>query len=353
MRLWWALAAAVTKVARIITLAVVAVCACRAQTAAELDALRARMNHDPNAAKFITSDIDNFWSAYALASGAGTAEDRERIYQREYLDKGSAGLKDFVEERIESVKNLTHQIETHPKYYALLKQVTPRIAEMEPSIRASFRKLKALYNDAVFPDVYFLIGRMNSGGTMAESGLLIGLEMHGKTQQTDLGEMDDWLKNVIGPVDELPGIVAHELVHYQQGPEQKSLLAQAIREGSADFVSQLISGQTINAHLHTYGDAHEAQLWSGFSKEMKGEDISHWLYQGDKSMDRPADLGYYVGFRITEAYYEHATDKKKAIRDILTVSDYESFLNESHYPTNLPRSPITSRLPDRRALARN
>jgi uncharacterized protein YjaZ len=64
---------------------------------------------------------------------------------------------------------------------------------------------------------------------------------------------------------------------------------------------------------------------------MNGTKTSNWLYQGDKSKDRPADLGYYIGYRIAQSYYEHASDKKQAIRDILTVSDFGSFLRDSHY----------------------
>jgi hypothetical protein len=80
-------------------------------------------------------------------------------------------LKDFLRLRIQSAQNLARVIESRPKYYASLKQVIPRVTEMQPAIRASFHKLKDLYGDAVFPDVYFLIGVMNSGGTAGNSGL--------------------------------------------------------------------------------------------------------------------------------------------------------------------------------------
>ena len=290
-----------------------------------------KINHDPNAAKLVTADIDNFWRAYALASAASTPEQREQIYQREYLDKGTTGLKDFIEARIKSAKNLRLAIEKHPKYYASLKAVTPRLTRMEPAIRASLRRLKDLYSDAVFPDVYFLIGVMNSGGTTGDSGLLIGAEMLGKTEQTDMSEMNSWHQSVLGTVDELPGIVAHELIHYQQADEGTTLLGQAIHEGTADFVGEMISGQTINKHLRAYGDAHEAELWKEFSEKMNGKDLSHWLYEGDESKDRPADLGYYMGSRIAEAYYERAVNKKQAIRDILLVKDYSALLRDSHY----------------------
>jgi hypothetical protein len=294
--------------------------------------IRAKLNRDPDAAKFVTSDLDNFLRAYALASRANTDAEKTAIYQREYLDKGSPGLKDFVTLRIKSAANLVHAIDAHPKYYASLQQVVPQIAPMEPAMRASFRELKRLYSDAVFPDVYFLVGVMNSGGTTGPSGLLIGLEMHAKTATTDMSEMGAWHKAVLGPPDLLPGIVAHELIHYQQvSTDAKTLLGQSIIEGSADFVGQIISRQSANPNIYRYGRPHEAELWREFSAEMNGTDFSHWLYQGDRSKDRPADLGYYMGYRIVEAYYDHAADKRQALRDILTVTDFPAFLRDSHY----------------------
>jgi Predicted Zn-dependent protease (DUF2268) len=290
-----------------------------------------KRNRDPDVAKLVTSDMDNFWAANADAANAASAEDKEKIFQREYLGRGSAALKDFVKLRIKSAHALVGVMERRPKYYASLKEITARIAEMEPAIRTSFRKLKELYPNAVFPDVYFLIGVMNSGGTTADSGLLIGVEMHAETPDTDMSEMDSWLQQVLGSIDEMPQVVAHELIHYQQTGDGKTLLAQCIHEGSADFVGELISGGQINGHLRAYGDAHEADLWSEFSKAMDKDDNSHWLYQGDKSKNRPADLGYYMGYRIAESYYQHADDKKKAIHDILTARDFEAFLRESHY----------------------
>jgi hypothetical protein len=292
---------------------------------------REKTNHDPETAKLVTSDLDNFWRAYDAAAGTAGVEEKEKIFQREYLDKGSAGLKDFVKLRIKSAHDLVGAMQIRPKYYASLREITPHVGRMEPEIRASFQKLKDLYADAVFPDVYFLIGVTNSGGTTSDRGLLIGLEMHAKTAETDMTEMSSWLKQVLGPVEDMPQIVAHELIHCQQPGRASTLLAHCFREGSADFVGELISGGQINDRLREYGDAHEADLWREFSAAMNKNDTSQWLYQGDKSKDRPADLGYYMGYRIAEVYYERTEDKKKAIHDILTVHDFPAFLRESRY----------------------
>ena len=289
-----------------------------------------KLNHDPEAAQLITSDIDNFWVAYdraAKSPNPGVA------FQLQYFDKGSAGLLAFKRARIDQCA-LAETVARYPGYYDSIRASTLRIPSMKEQIRASFRKLKELYEPAVFPDVYFLIGCRNSGGTTADAGLLIGAEMYGRTPDTPEREMDDWLKAVTKPVELIPHIVAHELIHYQQkySPAAKlTLLAASITEGSADFVGELISGKHINTNLHDYGNPREAELWAVFKAEMDGSKTSNWLYQGEQAKGRPADLGYYVGYKICEAFYKNAADKKQAVKEILEIKDFKKFLADSGY----------------------
>ncbi len=284
---------------------------------------------NPEEARLITSDIAAFWRAYDRAA-AGNAQ---TVYEEEYLQKGSYGLRQFTRHRIGNAANLVATIEKHPRYYASIRQSSLRLTSMEGQIRAGFRKLKDLYPASVFPDVYFTIGAMNSGGTTTGKGLLIGVEMYGITPQTPYDELSNWHKAVLKPIEALPSIVAHELVHYQQkySLANQTLLAQTINEGAADFIAELISGGNINDHLHKYANARERELWTEFQQEMNGKDLSKWLYQGDRIKDRPADLGYWMGYRICEAYYRRATDKKQALREILEIKDFEAFLAASRY----------------------
>ena len=48
---------------------------------------------------------------------------------------------------------------------------------------------------------------------------------------------------------------------------------------------------------------------------------------------RPNDLGYFIGYRIAEAYYNRMTDKQQAIRDILTGANgnVKELLTKSGY----------------------
>jgi uncharacterized protein YjaZ len=173
---------------------------------------------------------------------------------------------------------------------------------------------------------------MNSGGTLTANALLIGSEMYARTATTPTEEMNDWERQVIKGVEVVPHIVTHELIHYQQKyAASATLLARSMNEGAADYIAELVSGGNINDHLHRYGNERERELWEEFKKEMDAKDVSRWLYQGDQSKDRPADLGYYMGYKIAEAYYKRAADKKQAVKDILQIKDFHQFLAASGY----------------------
>jgi hypothetical protein len=293
------------------------------------------LNRNPEKAEIVTSDIALFWRAYDMAK----PENNLIIYRDEYFKKGSVGLQEFLRSKIGNSCNLVTAIDAAPKYYAALRTQSAKVENYKPQMLASFKKLKEIYPDAAFPNVYFVIGRMNTGGTATFKGLLIGFEMYGKTDDASVAELSGWKKSVVGKVERIPFIVAHELVHYQQKNAhlislfggEVSLLGKSLSEGSADFIGELIAGDKENPHLHEYGNPREKQLWLEFKKEMNGSDASNWLYQGDKAKDKPADLGYYIGYKIVESYYNKAKDKKQAIKDILEIKDFNAFLKVSGY----------------------
>ena len=57
-----------------------------------------------------------------------------------------------------------------------------------------------------------------------------------------------------------------------------------------------------------------------------------WMY-GTPRDGRPNDLGYFIGYRIAQAYYNRMTDKAQAIRDIITGNggDVKTLLARSGY----------------------
>jgi len=284
-------------------------------------------NRDPLATEIVTSDLDHFWEAFERAG--------EQVYpqliDQYYLKIGSKGIRGFMSGRIKSADHLANVIRSHPKYYGSIKASTDSITGMNDEIRQSLVKLKDLYPDAIFPPVYFVIGALSSGGTSSKDGLIIGAEMYGLTAYTPKEELNPWLLTVLKPVSQVPHIVAHELIHFQQKYDGGTLLAACMKEGSADFLAELISGNHINQHVHDFANPKEEELWLEFRARMDKKDYSGWLYSSTK--ERPNDLGYWIGYKITQAYYDKASDKKQAIRDILNIKDFNKFLEDSGYPS--------------------
>lgn len=290
---------------------------------------------DPRHAKLVTNDITLFWRAYDRA--AQDTAHAAAIYQREYFDKGSPGLQDYFQTKIRSARLFVQNQREKPAFYRAIRANTLRIATLTPQIRAGFIKLKALYPEAHFPNVYFVVGRLRSAGTVSGTGMLIGADQLCRTPDTPLGELSLWERNNIGALDDLPGVVAHEHIHYiQKQSNDPSLLRGALNEGMADFMAELVTGRSTNARLQAYGLAHEKQIWADFSREMGGRDWKNWIANADQeTADKPADLGYFVGYKICQSYYQELADKKQAVHDILNISDYPAFLARSRYAEKL------------------
>jgi hypothetical protein len=293
---------------------------------------------NPNNVRIATSDVSNFWHAYDLSVTRPAAEWQE-IFRREYFNKRSPGLEDYFVTKIRSEADFVQTLQRLPKFYAGIRDDSLALAGNLPEIKKSFRRLKTLYPQAIFPDVYFVVGELTSGGTSTSTGLLLGSEMISAGPRTPVEELGPWERSAVGQSSSVPGVVAHEIIHFEQLPSgDNSLLAAALTEGAADFMGAMISGELLNDPLRTYGDSHEAELWQSFSQEMNGTNLSHWLYQGDKHPPGvPADLGYYVGRKICEAYYQRAKDKKKAIRELVEMRDATKILQGSGYPERFSR----------------
>lgn len=283
-------------------------------------------NTDPLKIEIITLDIDNFWVAFEKAQPEHPVE----VYQEFYIDKGTKGLEGFMRGRIESAENLAKYVNHFSDYYASIKESTDQIPGMEDEIKASLVKLKEYYPEAIFPPVYFVIGTLGSAGTASKDGLIIGAEMHGLTDNTPMDKFNDWLKTVLKSIDQIPHIVAHELIHFQQGYSgNKNLLQGSIKEGSADFIAELISGKHINAHVHEFANPIEKELWLEFKERMLKKSVEGWLYSSPEG--RPNDLGYWMGYNISKAYFDKMENKQQAIHDILNIKNFEKFLEKSGY----------------------
>ncbi|HLJ91031.1 MAG TPA: DUF2268 domain-containing putative Zn-dependent protease [Candidatus Angelobacter sp.] len=278
-------------------------------------------NHSPEAAVISTADIDLFWKAYDewKTSAKGAPDRLAEILDRSYIQKGSPGVQAFIPARIVSAEALAKTILKDPQYYEAVRVNTLKMSNFVPEIRRGFLRLQEMFPDAVFPSVYFVVGRRNSGGTNKENGLIMGAEMFSDN-------------NSLLHLAQVPSLVVHELVHHQQQAKSSDLLAYAMREGAADFIAELITGDEGDENLKSYGDSHEQELWKKFQDDARKTEIKSWLYNySDEKRVGPADLGYYMGYKISQSFYQISLDKAAALRTIIAMKDPEAILEQSAY----------------------
>lgn len=291
-----------------------------------------RLMKNPRNARVVTSDIHNFWTAYDLAQ-KDTAN-RESIFIKNYFEKASPGLQDYFTSKIGSVSYFMSNQRVKPKFYAAIRENTLAVDKLKDSMYMYFDKLKTWYDDAVFPDMYFVIGRWNSAGTVSDAGLLLGVDQIARTPDIPQQELNLWEKNNFNDFTELPTIAMHEQIHFQQSKIKgdTTLLSNALIEGMADFICELITGRNPSKRQHEFAATRKKEIWERFKKEMYLQRAYNWIANANQETPgHPADLGYYVGYEICKAYFDKAKNKKKAIKEMLEIQDAKAFLEKSGY----------------------
>lgn len=290
----------------------------------------------------LTADIDHFWEAVDNLKNCKTKWDSVLSFQNLYLDRATNGLIDFIRVRNFSADEFVRTIARYPTYYQSVRLYTYESKKAEPLIEEVFAKLKSIYGNFKPFKVCFAIGVHRTGGTVSDRYVLLGTEMITTGKNVDYSELEgDWAPKDRTKEPDIPlrikGMIAHECVHTQQKDKlsEKAVvcnqLYSCLREGSANFIGELITGETNYSVVNEYGDKHENALWTEFKSTLCAPSAQKWLYNGDTAKERPADLGYYMGYRIAKAYYTNATDKSEAIKDIIDMDDPLTFLQKSGY----------------------
>lgn len=256
---------------------------------------------------------------------AGEVKDTVAVIEREYLARASTGLRAYARRFEVTAASLTSALIARPALYADLDALADTVLAQEEVLRAGFRQLQKIFPPAAFPPVWFFAGSHGPRGLADPAGALIGAE--GLTSR---------------PEDIAP-LVLHELAHFQSAMVQGvdvyqriygpagTLLALALREGSAELLAELTAGRHTNPAAERYGLANEADLWARFREDMGRRDAGDWMFGRPANQEWPADLGYWIGYRIVRSYYDQANDKSQAIAEILSLTDFEGFLEASGY----------------------
>jgi hypothetical protein len=266
-------------------------------------------------------DVAAFYKLYDATSGHPTADQ----LQHDYLDPGSDGLHNLAKVRNVTGTRIADAMAQHPEIYSGAKQclvVLPRVRERA---KIALRELGRLYPEARFPPVTIAVGRGKPVGVGSPvTGLQIGLEALCAVKWMDPNIEDRFVR-----------IVAHEYIHVQQAAalndnEHPTLLERSLIEGAAEFGAELLTGQpgeVTSSQMKLSTQGHEKEIETAFLADEDNTDLSKWL--DNSSYDKQGDLGYWVGYRIAKSYYQHDSDKRRALREIIEMTDPKAFLAKS------------------------
>ena len=265
-------------------------------------------------------DVARFYQVYEGANEHPTAEQ----LQHDYLDPGSEGLHRMAQLRHVTGVSIAMAMAEHPDIYANAKRCMDVLPTGRIRVVMALHKLGQLYPEAQFPPVTIAIGRGKPVGVTDATGVMVGLEALCAVS---------WMEPNVE--DRFVHMVAHEYAHVQQAiaspalydDEKPTVLEESLIEGAAEFTAELISGSVSSTNLKEMTKGREPAIETAFVADEDETDLSKWLYNG--SLNKPGDLGYWVGYRIVKSYYKHARDKRRALREILEMKDPKAFLAKS------------------------
>lgn len=265
-----------------------------------------------------TEDVDRFYKIYDAADGHPTAEQ----LQRDYLDAGSEGLHHLAQLRNVTGARIADAITKRPELYANAKKCMAVLPRARPRVEAALHELLRVYPKAHMPPVTIAVGRGKPVGVGSPvTGLQIGLEALCGAE---------WMNPDVE--ERFVHVIAHEYAHVQQvaalvDKDNPTVLERSLSEGAAEFIAELTSGRTGYAHFPALTRGREKEIESAFAADVDQTDLSRWV--DNSTMEQGNDLGYWVGYRIVKTYYRRSTDKRRAVREILEMTDPKAFLARS------------------------
>jgi hypothetical protein len=263
-------------------------------------------------------DVGRFYKVYDAAGGHPTAE-----MLQQYIDQGSEGLRYYARARNTTGVRIADEISKHPELYENARSCVEVLPRVRSRVVIVLRKLTELYPEANIQPITVLVGRGRPVAIAdAEHGVQLALE--------GLCREGSWMNP--NREDRIVHIIAHEYGHVQQfiafdNDPHPTVLGGSLMEGAAEFSAEMTSGAVANYEQAAETKGHEKEIETAFVADEDKTDLSKWLY--NSTLDKPGDIGYWVGYRICKAYYQHAKDKRQAFRDILEISDPKLFLAKS------------------------
>lgn len=248
-------------------------------------------------------------------------------------------MKVFTPMRIVDANRLARAVAAKPEAYRYaVRECLPRLPELRSDLKAIYLAYAGLLPERPLPAIEIVFGANNSGGTANSDMQVIGLEV-----TCPPGATFTQFRTT------MRGFFAHETVHTWQGDETPQALAdpllnQALREGVADYLAHLATGEMPTPERDAWARQRESWLWEEFKRDrsfMQGDSESQrnpmasprfkrWFVNcGAAPEGWPCEAGYWIGMRIAEAYVERSQDKRAAIRKLLELEDPAAILKAS------------------------
>jgi Predicted Zn-dependent protease (DUF2268) len=266
-------------------------------------------------------DVARFYKVYDAAHGHPTAEE----LQRDYLDPGSPGLRHLAEIRNVTGATIAKALAAHPQIFSDAKRCMAVLPQVRLRVAAALTTLGSLYPHAKFPPVTVAVSHGKPAGVADVSGVIIGLEASCAVNYLNPNVEDRFVHEI-----------AHEYTHVQQALQSPALyndpkptvLDASLIEGAAEFTATLITAEVaFHSPFAPPDEARDQEVETQFVSDQNKTDLSQWIDNG--SLTNPGDLGYWVGYRIVRSYYQHASDKRRALSEILEMKDPQAFLAKS------------------------
>jgi hypothetical protein len=266
---------------------------------------------------FHTKDIDNFFKAFDSVQSTTDKLKQIEFVQRIYLDSGDLGIQYAIKNSIDGGKMATakHWVEMMLHSNENLIRIRPYFSNLSSqmaTLEQKFMYFKQQYPEFKDGNVYFVIGLGMFGGRPEGNNLFIGCELLAN-------EKPDWAVS----------IVLHEFVHTLQKKSENALLAHCLNEGACDFIAEVINQKSMRETNHSgyidFGHKNEKAVWTEFKKFIASNEkgkFFDWLYSTkgrNINGTQMKDLGYFIGYKICQAYYVNSTDKQQAIKEIIEM----------------------------------
>ncbi|WP_230482592.1 DUF2268 domain-containing protein [Sphingomonas sp. Leaf21] len=272
----------------------------------------------------VDTDIARFWTAFDAIQAAAPA-DRLKLIQTLYIDAGTPGLHALMAARRYTPQEYVDAIAKWPKFWASVRPLTARSRAATTTLNGDVERFRRLYPRLRPATITYAIGVLRTGGTTVGDKVLIGAELGLGDESVDVSELPEPLRTRLAtffrsrPFANNAQNNIHEYVHTQQQETDGTLLQQSLREGVAELVAELITGRKPALPVYSYGPTHEAAIKARFVTEMGNDHYDNWLWNSAANPFGVSDLGYFVGYRIAQRYYDAARDKKAAIRTLIEL----------------------------------